>query len=92
MTNDPTLRSRLQKAEDADVHPSTPVDTGPETSLRRPGASTADSVGMPDKDKLVSLDVKVPKSLRKSVRREAERRGVSVDEIVAEALRDRAQR
>ena len=88
MTSEP-LRPRLQKASDADVHPSTPQYDATESALRRPGSSTADSLGAPDKDKLVTLEVRVPKSLRKAVRQEAERRGVSVDQVVTEALRNR---
>ena len=51
--------------------------------------NTADSVGMADRDKLVDLGVQIPKSLRKGVRAEAKRRGMTVDALVAEALRDR---
>lgn len=84
-------RPSLRKAGDADVHPTTPsqVDEG---FLNRVGATTADAIGSPDKDKLVDLEVHVPKSLRKGVRQEASRRGMSVDEVVAEALRARPQR
>ena len=85
-------RPGLRKAGDSDVHPSTPVGTSDEPSLLRVGATTADAIGMPDKDKLVDLGVQVPKSLRKSVRQEAKRRGMTVDEVVAEALRLRATR
>jgi hypothetical protein len=85
-------RPALRKAGDADLHPSTPPATAAEPSLLRRGATTADAVGMPDRDKLVDLGVQVPKSLRKSVRQEAERRGMTVDQVVAEALRDRAVR
>jgi len=82
-------RRGLQKAPDADVHPTTPPTTTDDRSLRRIGATTADAIGMPDKNKLVGLEVQIPKSLRKSVRNEAERRGVTVDDVVAEALRNR---
>lgn len=87
----PTARG-LRKAPDADLHPSTPQHGSTEPSLLRAGSSTGDSVGKPGKDKPVKLEVVVPKSLRKAIRQEAERRGLSVDEIVAEALRDRAPR
>jgi hypothetical protein len=80
----------LRKAGDADLHPSTPqIDASDDAPLRRLGATAGDSVGRPDKDKLVALEVQIPKSLRKLVRDEAKRRGVSVDHVVAEALRDR---
>lgn len=82
----------LRKAGDANIHPSAPfgaIDDGP---LLRRGATTADAVGAPDKDRLVDLGAKVPKSLRKTVRAEAKRRGMSVDELVAEVLRERTGR
>ena len=85
-------RAGLRKAGDHDVHPSTPQGGSEESPLLRKGLHTSDSVGAPDRDKLVDLDVQVPKSLRKLVRAEAKRRGISVDELVAEALRDRAVR
>ena len=94
MTPSPTGKKRppLHKAGDADVHPSTPPVTPDEAPLRRVGATTADAIGMPDKDKMVDLGVQVPKSLRKSVRQEAGRRGMTVDEVVADALRARLAR
>lgn len=94
MTPGEASRAGLRKAPDADLHPSTPVDTGPgpDPAWLSGRSSTADSVGMPDKDKLVTLEVTLPKSLRKSVRQEAKRRGVSVDDVVVEALRDRPSR
>ena len=89
-------KAGLRKAPDADLHPSTPVDgaaaPGTDPAWLTGHSSTADSVGMPDKDKLVTLEVTLPKSLRKSVRQEAKRRGVSVDDVVIEALRDRPSR
>jgi len=85
-------RTGLRKAGDHDLHPSTPQGVAEESTLLRKGLHTSDSVGAPDRDKLVDLDVQVPKSLRKLVRAEAKRRGISVDELVAEALRDRAVR
>ena len=91
MSADP-LRPALTKAPDAHLHPSTPQADPAEPSLLRKGMNASDSVGGPDRDKLVDLGVQVPKSLRKLVRAEAKRRGITVDEVVAEALRDRAVR
>lgn len=82
-------RSPLGKSGDAGLHPS--AERAEPSYLRRT-ATTADSVGAPDKDKLVDLGVRVPKSLRRSVRAEAERRKITVDDLVAEALRDRTPR
>ena len=91
MTRDP-LRPTLSKAPDAHLHPSTPQADAAEPSLLRKGMNVSDSVGGPDRDKLVDLGVRVPKSLRKVVRSEAKRRGITVDELVAEVLRDRTVR
>lgn len=82
-------RPSLHKAGDGNVHPSTPPATSEDASLLRVGATTADAIGMPDRNRLVDLGVQIPKSLRKSVRQEAKRRGLSVDAVVAEALRTR---
>lgn len=81
-------RPPLRKAGDAEVNPVTPEPTLDSPPVRL-GGSTGDAIGAPDKDKLVDLGVKVPKSLRKSVRREAERLGIPVDKYVAEILRRR---
>ena len=86
------MRPSLRKAADADLHPSTPQAQPADASLLRKGMNASDSVGGPDRDKLVDLGVKVPKSLRKTVRAEAKRRGITVDELVAEVLRDRTVR
>ena len=91
MSRDP-LRPTLSKAPDADLHPSTPQPDTSEPSLLRKGINVSDAVGGPDRDKLVDLGVRVPKSLRKTVRAEAKRRGISVDDLVAEVLRDRTVR
>lgn len=84
-------RAGLRKAADSDLHPSTPPVAAEPTWVKG-GNSTADSVGMPDKDKLVTMEVSIPKSLRKSVKQEAKRRGMTVDEVVADALRLRPSR
>jgi hypothetical protein len=75
-------REPLRRAADAEVHPTTPVADGRPVQL---GGSTSDAIS----DKPVTLTVQVPKSLRKALRAEAEKRGVSVDRVVVEALRDR---
>lgn len=89
MTPDTPRALGLRKAGDADLHPSIPQSLHDEPSLLRRGATTADAIGMPDKDKLVDLKVQIPKSLRKSLRAEANRRGLTIDHVVTEALRER---
>lgn len=80
-------REPLHKAPDTHIHPSAPYEA--EGSRLTRGGTTADSVGGPDRDKLVDLHVRIPKSLRKTVRAEAARRGITVDELVSQSLRDR---
>ena len=75
-------RPRLRKASDAGAHPTTPAMVD-DTILF---GSTSDSVL---KDKLVTLEVEIPKSLRKEARAQARRRGITLDALVAEALRAR---
>lgn len=75
-------REPLGKARDADIHPTAPTA---DTTPVQLGGATSDAIS----DKPVTLTVQVPKSLRRALRAEAERRGVSVDRVVVEALRDR---
>jgi len=80
MTDD--QRPRLRKAPDAHTHPTAGL-IHEDTILH---GSTSDSVL---KDKLVTLEVEIPKSLRKTMRAEARRRGITLDALVTEALRAR---
>ena len=77
----------LRKAGDADLHPS-----GIPTSDLNLGGTTSDSVITGKKDKPVKLEIRLPKSLRKSLQKEAESRGISVDAVVVEALTQRRVR
>ena len=82
-----TDRAPLRKADDSDVHPA----EIPDSDLRL-GGTTADSVMTTKKDKLVKLEVRIPKSLRTRAREEAESRGMSVDALIVEALTQRRVR
>lgn len=88
----PEPRPALAKAPDAELHPvsgkavSAPVPA----KIGKPGGANklgkgvaSDTLRGSAKDKLVDLDVRVPKSLRKRLRAEAKSRKVSPDEIVA---------
>ena len=73
--------------------PPAPAATAPETeprakrkSLKRKGKATSDALLGAPKDKLVDLDVRVPKSVRKRLRTEAKERGLSPDAIVTAIL------
>lgn len=85
----PPQRPALAKAPDHDHHPALPkADAIGELSTKA-GANTADAVVVDKPDKLVTLELQMPKSLRKRLRKEAERRGMSVDDLVVALLRDR---
>jgi predicted HicB family RNase H-like nuclease len=75
-------RPTLRKAPDALAHPTAGL-ASEDTILR---GSTSDAV---IKDKLVTLEVEIPKSLRKTMRAEARQRGITLDALVTEALRAR---
>lgn len=77
-------RPHLRKAPDANTHPA----SAPMYEDTIFYGTTADSVA---KDKLVTLEVDIPKSLRSALRAEAKRRGISVDALVVQALRARRQ-
>ncbi|TXH33367.1 MAG: hypothetical protein E6Q91_00230 [Actinobacteria bacterium] len=91
----PPPRPALRKAPDADVHPVAPVQavTPPVTRPElRPvvgiGGRTSDTLvaRTPKKTKRATLEVKVPKALLKSVKRQAKTRGDSLDDVVSTAL------
>jgi len=95
----PEQRRALRKAADRAVHPvapppgdplvSTPPASAPSPPPPVPGAGAG---RRRDRDKRVKLSVKVPKALRSALREEAERRGMSVDELVGILLGDRITR
>jgi hypothetical protein len=71
-------RPALKRAADAEVHP-----TAPGGDLRRrKGLSTSDTLRDPRGEKVVTVEVKMTKALRKQLRNEAKRRGVSVSELI----------
>jgi hypothetical protein len=74
-------RPALQRAKDADRHPTLPKREKSDLR-RRKGLSTSDTLRDPRGEKLVTLEIEVPKALRKQLRAEAKRRGVTVSELV----------
>lgn len=92
MSPQPEQRRILKPAADRDVHPVAPPPAEVEDLHVHGGHTTADAVVTPKKDKLVTLSVEVPKSLRKALRDEAERRGMTVDQLVGILLGDRVER
>lgn len=91
----PPPRPALRKAPDSDVHPVSTVPATippPRPAELRPvvgiGGRTSDTLvaRTPKKVKKAALEVKVPKSLLKDVKRVAKVRGDVVDDVVASAL------
>ena len=80
----PEPRPALRRAADADVHPVAGRPLVERPALGR--TPTSDALRGSAKDKLVDLGVRVPKSVRKRLRREAKSRDVSPDELVATIL------
>lgn len=78
-TFDPTPRPALRKAPDAGVHPT--------THIAAPNTSDAVMEG-----KTVDMTVRIPKKLRKQVRRVAKAGDLSVDQLVNLALVAEVQR
>lgn len=81
---DPTPRPALRKAPDADVHPTTHVAA---SSLSSSSSSDAVLDG-----KEVELTVRIPKKLRKQVKKVARDSKMSVDQIATMALAAEVQR
>lgn len=91
----------LSRAPDADLHPVSgrplpaaipggvsDAEGKPKAKSLKPGkgASAADAITGPAKDKYVDLGSRVPKSVRKRLRAEAKAQGVTVDDLVARIL------
>ena len=96
-----TPRPALTRAPDADLHPVSgrplpaPVPGGVakgdgkrKAKSLKPGrgATAADAITGPAKDKYVDLGGRVPKSVRKRLRAEAKAQGVSPDDLLARIL------
>jgi hypothetical protein len=89
----------LARAADADLHPVSgrPLPSavpggvkqgkGKSKSLKAgKGATAADAITGPAKDKYVDLAARVPKSVRKRLRAEAKAQAVTADDLVARIL------
>jgi hypothetical protein len=86
----------LSRAPDADLHPvsgrplpgATPAKERKGKGLKPgKGATAADAITGPAKDKYVELGVRVPKSVRKRLRAQAKAEGVTPDELITRYLR-----
>jgi predicted HicB family RNase H-like nuclease len=81
---DSTPRSALRKAPDADIHPTTHAAASSLSS-----ASAADAVLS---GKEVELTIRIPKKLRKQVKKVARESELSIDQIATIALAAEVQR
>ena len=91
----PPPRPALRKAPDSDVHPVAAVPAtvpAPRPAELRPvvgiGGRTSDTLvaRTPKKVKKTTLEVKVPKTLLKDVKRVSKARSDSIDDVVTTAL------
>ncbi|MDO8732431.1 MAG: hypothetical protein Q7L55_07665 [Actinomycetota bacterium] len=87
---DPTPRAALSRANDAVWHPTLPRELGERAPLN--SGNTSDALLGPKEDKLVELTIEIPKSIRKALRADAAKRGMSVDALVAMLARTYLQR
>ena len=86
-TSTPTPPTAPSLPAPSHEEPEIPVEVkGKRKSLKRKGKATSDALLGAPKDKLVDLDVRVPKSVRKRLRAEAKERGLSPDAIVTAIL------
>jgi len=83
---DPTPRQALGKATDAVWHPTLPRDHEDRAPLST--GATSDALLGPKRDKLVALNVEVPKSIRKALKTEADKRGMSLDQLITMLARN----
>jgi hypothetical protein len=94
-----TPRPALSRAADADLHPVSgrplpaPVPGGVKEGKGKSkslkpgkGATSADALTGPPKDKYVDLGARVPKSVRKRLRAEAKAQGVAADDLLSRIL------
>ena len=79
---DPTPRPALRKADDADVHPTMSVGV----------SSTASAGDAVLTGKQVELTIRIPKKLRKQLKKAANASNLTVDEIATIALASEIQR
>ena len=87
-----TQRPALTRAADSDLHPTMPKGEGVENLAVKAGTSTSDVMRPPKKDKQVIVKVEIPKSVRTSLEEEAQRRGLSLPQLINAILRDRGRK
>lgn len=81
---EPVRRPALKKSADGDVHPTLSSALETPDLTKRQGSSTSDTLREPRGKKKVTIDL--PKSLHKTLKAQAKRQGVSVDELIVMLL------
>lgn len=82
----PTPRPALRKSADTSVHPvlesagSEPKPIGQDAAKF---GNASDSVKRSRKDKPIEVSITIPKSLRKKLKSEAKKQGITVDALIA---------
>ena len=87
----PRQRPVLTKSADANLHPTMPKLEPLDNLISKAGSATSDVMRSPKKEKFVTIKVDIPKSVRASLRGEAERRGMNVNQLINAVLRDRTR-
>ena len=81
---EPVRRPALKKSVDSDVHPTLSAGLDPTDLTKRQGASTSDTLREPRGKKKVTIEL--PKSLHRTLKAQAKRQGVSVNDLIVMLL------
>jgi len=84
---EPTRRPALRKSADANVHPTLPPEHDSGSFRKRQGSTTSDTLRDPRGEKTVDVTIAMPKALRKQLKKEAKRQGISLDELMLTLLK-----
>lgn len=83
-TFEPVRRPALKKSADGEVHPTLSSGLDAPDLTKRQGASTSDTLREPRGKKKITIDL--PKPLHKTLKAQAKRQGVSVNELIVMLL------
>lgn len=81
---EPVRRPALKKSADANVHPT--LAQGSSGFKKRKGSATSDTLRDPRGEKTVEITLTIPKNLRKQLKAEAKRQGISLEDLIGTLL------
>lgn len=81
---EPVRRPALKKSADADVHPTLSGQPAASDLKKRRGSATSDTMREPRGTKDVTIAL--PKKLHKSLKAEAKRQGITVNELIVQLI------